>query len=296
MKKILVPLDGSAVAEEIIIHVEMLARQSGAAVILMRVVPFLWPDDHVHVREMGDKMDKEASDYLFTIETHLVEKGIEASVLVHEGNVPEVICDTARESEVDLIAISTHGHGGVQRWALGSVTSKVIQASSVPLLVHRSTGEQVEEVHCKNVLIPIDGSQFSESIFPQARYIVELFNAKVWFISAITIPGGFSVLEKEVPAIEDKVTESIEHYYSTLESRFKEEKTINYEVVIRKGDPAQVICDFVEKNHIDLIAMSTHGRGGIRRWALGSVTDKVLHHSPKPILLVRAQDGKGKSN
>ena len=213
MKKILVPLDGSAIAEEIIIHVEMLARQSGAAVILMRVVPFLWPDDHVHVREMGDKMDKEASDYLFTIETHLVEKGIEASVLVHEGNVPEVICDTARESEVDLIAISTHGHGGLQRWALGSVTSKVIQASSVPLLVHRSTGEQVEEVHCKNVLIPIDGSQ---------------------------------------------VTESIKHYYSTLESRFKEEKTINYEVVIRKGDPAEVICDFVDKNDIDLIAMLPH--------------------------------------
>ena len=158
MKKILVPLDGSTVAEEILIHVEMLARQSGAHVILMRVVPFLWPSEHVHLKEMGHKMDKEASDYLFTIETHLVEKGIEASVSVHEGNVPEVICDTATESGVDLIAISTHGHGGVKRWALGSVTSKVIQASSVPLLVHRSTGEQVEEVQCKNVLIPIDGS------------------------------------------------------------------------------------------------------------------------------------------
>jgi nucleotide-binding universal stress UspA family protein len=58
MKKILVPLDGSAVAEEILVHVEMFARQSGAAVILMRVVPFLWPSEHVHVREMGDKMDK----------------------------------------------------------------------------------------------------------------------------------------------------------------------------------------------------------------------------------------------
>jgi len=290
MKKILVPLDGSAVAEEILVHVEMLARQSGAAVILMRVVPFLWPSEHVHVREMGDKMDKEASDYLFTIETHLVEKGLEASVSVHEGNVPEVICDTAREKGVDLIAISTHGHGGVKRWALGSVTSKVMQASPVPLLVHRSTGEQVMEVHCKNVLIPIDGSLFAESIFPQARFIVELFNAKVWFLSVITLPGGFSVLKKEVHTIEDQVAKNIKHYYSSMESRFQEDQTTNYEVVIRKGDPAEAICAFADEKEIDFIAMSTHGRGGLSRWALGSVTDKVLHCSQKPVLLVRAQE------
>jgi len=293
MKKILVPLDGSTVAEEILVYVEMLALQSGAHVILMRVVPFLWPSEHVHLKEMGHKMDKEASDYLFTVETRLVEKGIEASVSVDEGNVPEVICDTAREKWVDLIAISTHGHGGVKRWALGSVTSKVIQASSIPLLVHRSTGERVEEVQCKNVLIPIDGSDFAESIFPQARYVAELFNAKVWFISVVNLPGGFSVLEEEDHNIEEKVAESIKHYYSMLENRIQEqEMTIDYEVVIRKGDTSDAICDFANENNIDLIAMSTHGRGGISRWALGSVTDKVLHSSPKPILLVRAQEKK----
>lgn len=290
MKKILVPLDGSKVAEEILIHVELLARQSGAQVILMRVVPFLWPSEYVHLKEMGHKMDKEASDYLFTIETHLVEKGIEASVSVDEGNVPEVICDTAKESGVDLIAISTHGHGGIKRWALGSVTAKVIQASSIPLLVHRSTGEQVEEVQCKNMLIPIDGSHFAESIFPQARRVAELFNAKVWFLSVVSLPGGFLSLNEEVPNIEDKVAESIKHYYSTLENRIHEQQTtIDYEVVIRKGEAAETICDFANENSIDLIAMSTHGRSGISRWALGSVTDKVLHCSPKPILLVRAQ-------
>ena len=293
MKKILVPLDGSTVAEEILVHVEILARQSGAHVILMRVVPFLWPSEHVHLKEMGHKMDKEASDYLFTIETHLVEKGINASVSVDEGNVPEVICDTAAESGVDLIAISTHGHGGVKRWALGSVTSKVIQASSIPLLVHRSTGEPVGEVQCNNMLIPIDGSDFAESIFPHARYVAELFKAKVWFLSVVNLPGEFSVLEKEDHNIEDKVSESIEHYYSTLENRIQEQQTtIDYEVIIRKGDAADVISDFANENNIDLIAMSTHGRGGISRWALGSVTDKVLHSSQKPILLVRAQERK----
>jgi nucleotide-binding universal stress UspA family protein len=201
-----------------------------------------------------------------------------------------VICDTARDQGVDLIAISTHGHGGVKRWVLGSVTSKVMQVSPVPLLVHRSIGEEVKDAHCKHVLIPIDGSPFAESIFPQARFIVELFNAKVWFLSVITLPGGFSVLKKEVHTIEEQVAKNIKHYYSSLESRLQEEQTTNYEVVIKKGDPAEAICAFADEKEIDLIAMSTHGRSGLSRWALGSVTDKVLHCSSKPILLVRAQE------
>lgn len=289
MKKILVPLDGSPVAEEILVHVETLARASGAHVILLRVVPFLWPSEHVHVREMGDKMDKEASDYLFTIETHLVEKGIEASIAVCEGNVPEVIRDAAREKGVDLIALSTHGHGGVKRWALGSVTSKVMQVSPVPLLVHRSTGTKEIEAHCRQVLIPIDGSELAESIFPQARSIAALFNAKVWFLSVITLPGGFTVLEQDQAALEDRVALSIKHYFSSLETRLQEEEAGDYEVVIKKGDPAETICSFAEENRIDLIAMSTHGRSGLSRWALGSVTDKVLHCSSKPVLLVRVR-------
>jgi nucleotide-binding universal stress UspA family protein len=112
----------------------------------------------------------------------------------------------------------------------------------------------------------------------------------VWFLSVITLPGGFSVLKKEVHTIEDQVAKNIKHYYSSMESRFQEDQTTNYEVVIRKGDPAEAICAFADEKEIDFIAMSTHGRGGLSRWALGSVTDKVLHCSPKPVLLVRAQE------
>lgn len=290
MKKILVPLDGSAVAEEILRYVEMLARRSGAAVILLRVVSFLWPSEHAHLREMGDNMDKEASEYLFTVETHLAEKGIEASiVVVHEGDVPEVICDTARQNAVDLIAISTHGHGGIKRWALGSVTTKVMQSSPLPLFVHRSSGEKAAEVDCKNMLIPIDGSPFAENVFPRAQGIVALFNAKVWFLSVVNVPGGFSALQQEMQSMEDQVARSIRNYCTSLESRLQKAQKTNYEFAIRKGDPAETICAFTAENKIDLIAMSTHGRSGISRWALGSVADKVLRSSPKPILLVRAE-------
>ncbi|KPJ58945.1 MAG: hypothetical protein AMJ42_02365 [Deltaproteobacteria bacterium DG_8] len=289
MKRILVPLDGSKLSEKVLPQVELLAKRSNAEVILLRVVPFSWPNEFLHVREMGDKLDKEASDYLFAINAKLIEKGISGECCVHEGSVPEVICDFAEENKIDLTAMSTHGRRGIKRWALGSVADKVIQTSSVPVLIHRITGEKVTSSHYKNILIPVDGSHFSENVFPQARYLVELFKAKVWFLHVIDthIVESFAVLKDNIIEEEEKSIENIQNYFSTIEKRVKETQ-VAYELVIKKGNPAETICDFAKENEIDLIAMSTHGRGGIARWALGSVADKVVQSSSKPVLLIRA--------
>ena len=297
MKKILVPLDGSELSEKVLAHIEILARKANTKIILLRVVPFLWPSEFMHVREMGDKMDKEASDYLFSIENKLGEKGIKGEICVHEGNVPEVICDVAREKGVDLIAMSTHGRGVLKRWALGSVADKVIQISHTPVLLYRSTREKMTGSHYKNVLIPLDGSLFSENIFPQARYFVELFKAKVWFLYVINthLLESFTVIKDSISEKEEKFVENIRNYFSTLEKRVKETGA-SYELVIKKGNPAETICGFVEENEIDLIAISTHGRGGISRWALGSVADKVVQSSLKSVLLIRAvEEGEGEN-
>jgi nucleotide-binding universal stress UspA family protein len=296
MKRILVPLDGSELSERVLRHAEILAKRSNAAVILLRVVPFSWPNEFIHVREMGDKLDKEASDYLFAISAKLGEKGIEGECCVQEGGIPEVICDFAREREVDLIAMSTHGRGGLKRWALGSVTDKVIQTSSVPVLLCRITEERVASSSYKNVLIPVDASPFSENIFPQARSLIELFNARVWFLYVIDahLIESFAVLKQDMIKREKMLMDNIRSYFSDLEKRLKEVQATNYEIVIENGDPAGTICDFAKENAMDLIAMSTHGRSGVARWALGSVTDKVVQYSSKPVLLIRAAErGKG---
>ena len=289
MKSILVPLDGSELSEKVLTHIEILAKKASAEIVLLRVVPFLWPSEFIHVREIGDKMDKEASDYLFPINSNLLKKGIKGECFVHEGSVPDVICDFARERGVDLIAMSTHGRGGFKRWALGSVADKVIQTSPVPVLLYRITGEKLTSSYYKNILIPVDGSHLSENIFSQVRYLVELFEAKVWFLYVINthLVESFSVLKSGFVDKEKSFRENIRNYFSTLEKRLKEEK-VKSELVIKKGNPAETICDFAEENEIDLIAMSTHGRGGITRWALGSVADKVVQSSSKPVLLIRA--------
>ena len=131
-------MDGSELSEKILTHIEILVKRTNAKIILLRVVPFFWPSEFIHVREMGDKMDKESSEYLISINTKLGEKGIAGEVCVHEGNVPEVICDFPRKNSIDLIAMSTHGRGGIGRWALGSVADKVVRGSSKPVLLIRA--------------------------------------------------------------------------------------------------------------------------------------------------------------
>ncbi len=290
MNKILVPLDGFELSEKVLNHIEVLAKRTNADIILLRVVPFSFPSKLIPLRKIGAKIDKEAFDYLFSINAKLGEKGIKGEVFVREGNEPGVICDFAREKKVDLIAMSTHGRGGIKRWALGSVANKVIQTSPVPILLYRIAEEKVTPSHYKNVLIPVDGSHLSENIFPQARYLVELFKAKVWFLYVINthLIESFALLGKSTS--EKELTENIQNYFSALEKRLKEAKATNYEIIIKKGDPAETICNFAEENEIDLIAMSTHGRGGITRWSLGSVADKVVRGSTKPVLLIRAME------
>lgn len=289
MNKILVPLDGSKLSEEILDHIEYLAKRSNAEIILLRVVPFFWPDEFLHVRKMGDELDNEACQYLYAMNAKLEKRGIEGEIFVDEGHIPEVICDFASEKEIDLIAMSTHGLGGLRRSYLGSVTDKVIQVSPVPVLVYRSTGKKITSSHYKNIVIPIDGSSFSENIFSQARYLVELLNAKVWFLYVIdlNLMKGFATLN--IIKREEKFIENILDYFPNLKTRLKKAH-VNYEIVIKKGCPAEEICSFTEKNNIDLIAMCTHGRSGIGRWALGSVANKVLQVSSKPVLLTRAKE------
>jgi nucleotide-binding universal stress UspA family protein len=288
MNKILIPLDGSKPSEKILNHTETLAKRTNAKIILIQVVPFFWPDEFLHVRELGNKLDHEASKYLYSIMRKMSHKGIEGEICVHEGNVPKVICDYAREKEVDLIAMCTHGRGGVKKWALGSVAEKIVQASPVPVLLYNCMNMKAETSYYRNILIPIDGSHFSENIFPQAHQLVKLFKSKVWFLNVIDLKLIEEFTTLGMINSQEKRIESIKHYLPNLEKRLQEAH-VQYELIVKRGNPAMTICDFAENEEIDLIAMSTHGRSGISHWALGSVASKVVQASLKPVLLLRAK-------
>ena len=137
-KKILVPLDGSKLAEKILPQVEELVKFSGAEVHLLRVV-MTYDVDPKEDKKHLEKLATESQEYLDQVAARLKKSGTEVSAIVAYGKDAVQICDYASKNKFNLIAMSTHGRSGLGRWTLGSVADKVLHCSSVPVMLFRVT-------------------------------------------------------------------------------------------------------------------------------------------------------------
>ncbi len=140
-KKILVPLDGSPLAEAVLPHAQALANAEGAEIVLLRVA--VTPNEGVFIhnpvlaQNIIDEIEDEAKNYMNIEVAKLQKKGIKVSGITRDGFVPDTILDVAEETHADMIAMSTHGRTGVSRWLLGSVADRIVHYSSVPvMLIH----------------------------------------------------------------------------------------------------------------------------------------------------------------
>lgn len=140
-KKILVSLDGSTLAEAALPHAEALAKSEGAEIIILRVPNLPAADLFARYPAMANKivedMEIETDQYLQEEVNKLSKEGVKVSGLLREGPVPDTILAVAEEKQADLIAMSTHGRTGVQRWLLGSVADKIVHHAHIPvMLIH----------------------------------------------------------------------------------------------------------------------------------------------------------------
>lgn len=140
-RKILVPLDGSPLAEKVLPHAQALAKSEGAEIVLLRIPAVPSPDfmarNPAQAINIARDLEKETETYLHTEISKLKKKGIKVSGITRDGPVPEMILDAAEETHADVIAMSTHGRSGVQRWLMGSVADRVVRHSHIPvILIH----------------------------------------------------------------------------------------------------------------------------------------------------------------
>jgi len=146
----------------------------------------------------------------------------------------------------------------------------------------RTKGGFLMEKH-KRILIPLDGSECAETIIPRVEELATVKQAGVCLlrvVSARTFPGVDST-EAQI-----KVVREAEEYLQDLKDRLRA-KGLDVDTHVRYGDDVEEILDHAAQKEIDLVAMSTHGRNGIKRFLFGSVAEKVLRHAPKPVYLVR---------
>ncbi len=158
-----------------------------------------------------------------------------------------------------------------------------------------STSETVSKF--KRILLPLDGSKHGEAALSYAESLAITTKAEVILLQVVTPPHDIILAEDYTPHLSRISDEYIEHasaaarnYLDTIKERLMGLKIAVHCVVVT-GHPAESIINYAQENNIDLIAMSTHGRSGISRWLVGSVADKVLHTTDRPVLLVRATEG-----
>lgn len=299
-RTILVPLDGSPLAERALPYAQGLAASVGARLLLVRAaLPRGFP-----VQGCADgeaQVTREAEQYLSSVADRLDTPGV-VEAAVFSDPAAEAIVEESRLRCVDLVVMATHGRSGLGRWVCGSVVEAVLASSPVPVLLVRAwQDEQRPEAlaHEPRVLVPLDGSSFAEEALPVAERLVRNVGGRLVLLQVLRPPDGILASPgRLVPSPADptaglRVDQAVDdlkarayEYLHQVADRWAIEPSES-QIEVRLGEPAQAIVAASRERGAALVAMATHGRTGLSRLLLGSVAGDVVRHGNLPLLLVR---------
>jgi nucleotide-binding universal stress UspA family protein len=301
--KIVVPLDGSELAEGVLPHVVEVIRDRGSHVCLLtvaqatRITTSVLPDllsSFDSTQEERQRVEQELASYLKTIAHKLEPTVTEVQASVRFGRPADEILAFAGEVNADLIAMSTHGRSGISRWVLGSVADRVLHGAMCPVLIVRAKPRQMKPTY-QHILVPLDGSELAEQVLPHVSALIRPNHTRIYLISVLA--NGFSdrtitLLTSSPPGLQlsttalSKAEVQLTAYMRSVAAALRERgATVN--TTVKHGSPAEEILIQAAEVNADLIGMTAHGLSGVSRWVYGNVASKVLQGSLCPVLLVR---------
>lgn len=290
-RRILVPLDGSGVAERALPYAALLGRALNLPLLLLRVAQAVGPEQ------------EEARDYLKAKAEELRGQGLAVEAQVESNGVAEGIILTAQRVPDTLVTMATHGHSGLTRWFLGSVTDRVLRACACPLMVVRGNTTAAAG-RLNGVVVPLDGSDVSEQALPHASFLAGALSLPVLLVRVIpssreleeflgtTAPPPTVVGYPGLPIIGDpqffeKVGQQAHEYLAGVRERLLGEGVSAVDQVVLEGHPASALVDLTRDRPNDLVVMTSRGRSTEERWPLGATTDRVVRQAHSPVLVVR---------
>jgi nucleotide-binding universal stress UspA family protein len=314
--RILVPLDGSTRAESAVPVAARIAQVSGGSVILLQVaaIPIELETEkkppEMYSQEAIDKGVADTRSYLEGVAKSDVLKGIKSETGAVTGAIAPSILSAIQTLHADLVVMCSHGYTGFKRWSLGSIAHKLAPHSPVPVLILRDGGAvpTTATQQPMRVFVPLDGSPLSETALePAAQLVTALAPSTqrvVHLLRVVDIPSGYGKFRSAVDATYDagvraEAKREYEAYLDGVAKRFTEGDLATYHLAVETSVPidmdvAEAIVQAAEQaegtelSGYDLIVMATHGRGGVQRWVLGSVAERVLHTTKVPLLIVHS--------
>jgi nucleotide-binding universal stress UspA family protein len=274
---IVVPLDGSPLAEVALPYAEEIAGKMGSEIILLSILQSEeaqeYRNHHSYAVKIVEATKRHVEKYLEKPQSQAIRVG----TATRTGNPAEGILDYISRGATNLIVMATHGRSGISRWAVGSVADKMVRATTKqPLMLIRAKGAH-PDVRAKRILkkalVPLDGSKASEAVIPYILEMAPHLQMELTLLQVVTKNGHNHA--------------DTEDYLQSWRRRL-EDKGITAKYEVRVGAAADQIIDLADELVIDVVAMSTHGQNAVNLWPLGSVAQKVLLGGNTPLLLVRA--------
>jgi len=295
---ILVPLDGSALAECVLPHVMAIAPVTNARVTLAHVMEYAQHEGRTPAVDPVDwhLQKRELEMYLEQIADQLRKSGLSVEHTIIEGNPAESVIEFARNNNVDLIALSTHGRSGLSGWNVSSVVHKILMRSYKSTLLvraYQSTAAGSSEVHYKRLFIGLDCSPRAEYILPVAMNLAQYYNSQLILGTVIQKPQTihrFPLSEENgelINQIVEKNHQAASHYFDQLHTQFSQ-KGLELRTDIAIGDNVVAILhNMVEEANADLVMLVAHGHSGERRWPYGSVTNSFIAYGSTPLMIMQ---------
>jgi nucleotide-binding universal stress UspA family protein len=319
-RNILVPLDGSSRAERVLPVAARLAQAFGGTVMLLRVVRFStefvpYPEaEPWTIRTINNADLAGALNYLEHVTSVSSLSDVHTETIVSEGQAADTILSVVETYHSDLIVMCSHGYTGFKRWVLGSVAEKVAHHAPVPVLLLREGGPALVGTppHAEGplrALIPLDGSARAKAAIVPAAQLIAALSAPgpgaLHFTRVMVLPDAEQISQSEREARMHKAKEylsaTVEHIREGLVARpvadlklvLTWSVTLADDIaqgILREAEDGEETAGIGDSDGADLIAMATHGYGGLQRWAMGSITERVLHATRLPLLIVRPLD------
>jgi nucleotide-binding universal stress UspA family protein len=286
-ENILVPTDGSECAKAAVAYAADLATRYEARVHVLCVADSRTLENV----PQSDQRRKESARIAEKTCDELSASGVSVERAVRTDVPHRAILQYATEQAIDLVVMGTHGRTGADRYLLGSVTEKVVRLSDTPVLTVKATADVEPTFPYTDVLVPTDGSEGAAAAVGPAVDIASTYDASIHAVSVIdTMAMGVDVRSH---TILDALEESARSATESIEERASEASVSAVETTIQHGNPHRGIRSYVDDHDIDLVVMGTHGRSGIKRYLLGSVTEKTVRTSPVPVMTVRRSEAEG---
>jgi nucleotide-binding universal stress UspA family protein len=318
LQNILVPLDGSPLAEQAIPLAARLARATHGSIRLLHVVtvlndyrsyasncPALW-------KKIVEDARHTALAYLANIADRDELQGLDVQLHICAGQPASSILDAVQSSHSDLIVLCSHGYTGLRRWALGSVAEQLARHATVPVLILRNKTDMQEpssedEDRSVQVLVALDGSSQAESaLLPAVQFATALSAPGQGIIHLVRVIKPFSIKDEQIYEkcdididLREQARYDAECYLQGVKDQLCRDYTIPQPIkiiwsVMENDDIAEELITLAEQHDASptgkactLVAMATHGRTGLSHWTMGSITERVLHHTRLPLLVVR---------